>query len=170
MNKNIVVTYFFISDEENEILANIAENGRETLFSFDQEGYPELFEKVKGNATEEQSKKLIADAYINASDAGIGFISNLPHIEDASPALQKLWEIAYETEYAWDGIMRPHENYSEEDFADNFGMTSVTFDEQVKNDIDKYHLPKDIIGKEMKPYSLYDFSWHLAEYFSKAVA
>ena len=173
MNKNhdqIFIIYFFLCEEEDELWANIAENGRETFFSFDREGYPDLLEKVEANKNDEElCKKLIAEAYTNASDAGIGFISKLPHIEDASPALQHLWKIAYETEYVWDGIMRPHENYSEENFSSAFGMTSIAFDEQVKKDIDKYHLPKDIIGKELRPYSMYDFSWHLAEYFSKAV-
>ena len=164
------VTSFFVLDDDRpaEVGARIVEDGRESWVFFDQEGFPTLYKMCKSATSEEDEDTLRGTIGTYYRLVHEGVVANLPHIEEATPAMRKLWEISDSTEYEWDGIQRPQPGYSEDDFRSDFGMFSDEFIQQVEGDIKKYNLPSELIELCGREDSLYCVSNKLAEYFSQA--
>ena len=166
--KNAKAKSFFVlgDDRPSEIGVRIVEGNREAWVFFDKEGTPDLYEKCRAAEDEVECLWLLRKQYRLTCE---GLVAGLPHIEDASPAMKLLWEIADATEYEWDGVQQPQPGYTEDDFVEDFGMTSDEFVKQVENDKRKYDISDEIVDKFGRADSLYCVSNKLAEYFSAPV-
>jgi len=161
-----VKNYFF--DDEDDLWADIHCNGRRQWYAVigcdkDHPLYKEVMELDEVNKTE--TARHLIEKYCR-EHGHEERMAKLPHIEDASMPMKMAWEGADE----WDGPYTSSGYYlNEEQFQEDYMMTSAEFKKQLKADIDKYGISNEII-EERDGESLYSVTWWLCEYFTEAVA
>ena len=96
-------------------------------------------EDVAGNDTEIITKETIREYLVNNNEN----ILSLPHIEDATTALQYLYKELMQSDNNMYFVDPPEDGGNSE--WEDIGLTKEQFIEQVRSDIKKYHL-EDVIA------------------------
>ena len=119
------IRHFFT--DENDLYIAISDKGRFCYW------YADVHD-VAGNDDEVITKETIQE-YLKVNNINI---LSLPHIEDATPALQYLYREVMASDYSMYFVDHPEECGNSE--WEDIGLTKEQFIEQVRSDIKKYHL------------------------------
>lgn len=137
---NIHITYWFFDEEGKRIWVHVVHNNRYCYWGCKTNDiFPPNYDGDYDD--DKKSKKLLLDKIIRDDFDP----AKLPHIEEASPAMQYLWHnITYSENCMW--FVDDEEKL---EFSTSYGdwkLTKEEFQWQVDTDIQKYHL-EDVITK-----------------------
>ncbi len=144
------------SETDGWISIYLEENGREGTYTLDvdeeidEERYsPEVLEALYAfqRSNNESVRLDFLQKIIDQFDV---HIAHLPHIEDCSEALQKVYAVLTDPCRVDDVLFI--EDMSDEEFKDEWGMSKAEFERQLDTDDEKYHLYPSIVNESQKKY------------------
>ncbi len=151
-----MASVYSYSETDDWISIYLCGNGREGTYTLavdeeiDEERYsPEVLEALYAfQRSNNESVRL--DCLQKIIDQLDVQIADLPHIEDCSEALQKVYAVLTDPCRVDDVFFI--EDMSDEEFKDEWGMSKAEFERQLDADDEKYHLYPSIVNESQKKY------------------
>lgn len=136
---NIHITHWFFDEEGEQVWAHVVHNNRYCYWGCKtNDVFPPNYDR--NYEDDKKSKKLLLDKIIRDDFDP----AKLPHIEEASPAMQHLWRSITYSENCM--LFVDDDEFEFSSYYEDLKLTKEEFQRQVDADIKKYHL-EDVITK-----------------------